>query len=92
VFYDTNLFDSPLIIRFTLNRIETILNDLLGGRGWWLVKGALVRGPFLFSHTIDKFYHQASGLVPHFFPFYFNAAGLITVPAVRFCHPENHAS
>lgn len=25
-----------------------LLNDLLGGRGWWLVKGALVRGPFLY--------------------------------------------
>ncbi len=27
--------------------IQSIINDLLGGRGWWLVKGALVRGPFL---------------------------------------------
>jgi hypothetical protein len=32
---------SPLIV-------QIIINDLLGGRGWWLVKGALVRGPFLF--------------------------------------------
>ncbi|MCW3119493.1 MAG: type sorting protein [Chitinophagaceae bacterium] len=29
---------SPELINFSLN-------DLLGGRGWWLVKGALVRGP-----------------------------------------------
>src|SRR5258705_13446141 len=27
---------------------QLLLNDLLGGRGWWLVKGALVRGPFSF--------------------------------------------
>ena len=33
---------------FFLNSSKLILNDLLGGRGWWLVKGALVRGPFLF--------------------------------------------
>ena len=33
--------------------INDILNDLLGGRGWWLVKGALVRGPFLFLQTVD---------------------------------------
>ena len=28
---------------------KLLINDLLGGRGWWLVKGALVRGPFLFQ-------------------------------------------
>ena len=39
-----NLFDSPLTI------FKITINDLLGGRGWWLVKGALVRGPFLFAH------------------------------------------
>ena len=27
---------------------EFFKNDLLGGRGWWLVKGALVRGPLFF--------------------------------------------
>lgn len=57
VFLNTN----PLITLnhsgFTLNRNETYLsftlNDLLGGRGWWLVKGALVRGPFLFVFTVN---------------------------------------
>ena len=28
-----------------------LLNDLLGGRGWWLVKGGLVRAPFLLQVT-----------------------------------------
>ncbi|HVT85872.1 MAG TPA: DUF4290 domain-containing protein [Chitinophagaceae bacterium] len=32
--------------------INFSLNDLLGGRGWWLVKGALVRGPFLFANAV----------------------------------------
>ena len=32
--------------------INYSLNDLLGGRGWWLVKGALVRGPFLYAQTL----------------------------------------
>ena len=45
-----NVFDSPLIISIHPYPIRNlILNDLLGGRGWWLVKGALVRGPFLIS-------------------------------------------
>ena len=34
-------FYSPLTF------LKLTINDLLGGRGWWLVKGALVRGPFL---------------------------------------------
>jgi hypothetical protein len=42
VLYIMNLFNSPLTI------LKLTINDLLGGRGWWLVKGALVRGPFLF--------------------------------------------
>ena len=33
--------------------INFSLNDLLGGRGWWLVKGALVRGPFLLPMIIE---------------------------------------
>ena len=41
----TNLLISPL----NISKHKDILNDLLGGRGWWLVKGALVRGPFLFA-------------------------------------------
>jgi len=32
--------------RFHIN----LLNDLLGGRGWWLVKGARVRGPLFFKN------------------------------------------
>jgi hypothetical protein len=31
---------------------QLLLNDLLGGRGWWLVKGALVRGPFFFARLL----------------------------------------
>ena len=43
--------------------LKKSLNGLLGGRGWWLVKGALVRGPFLFP-----FYERLA--LPEFF-FYF---------------------
>jgi len=43
-------FASPL----TFTKIT--INDLLGGRGWWLVKGALVRGPFLFSAECCGFF------------------------------------
>jgi hypothetical protein len=36
--------------------MRPFINDLLGGRGWWLVKGALVRGPFLFYRDERFFY------------------------------------
>ncbi len=48
------------------------LNDLLGGRGWWLVKGAQVRGPFLLPQPIKGAYDSAiAGCRYCFKSFYF---------------------
>lgn len=46
---DTSAFRTSLLTIELYERLPSvsIINDLLGGRGWWLVKGALVRGPFL---------------------------------------------
>jgi len=44
-----------------INQLK-ILNDLLGGRGWWLVKGDQVRVPFLFYLVI----HQIATLKEHY--------------------------
>jgi hypothetical protein len=53
--------------------INFSLNDLLGGRGWWLVKGAQVRGPFLlpghkgtFSKNIPAIISTPGLLPPEF--------------------------
>ena len=48
IFFDFILIRnaSPLTLRLSIN-------DLLGGRGWWLVKGALVRGPFLYVRHLN---------------------------------------
>jgi hypothetical protein len=44
---------SPKPIDQTLSVL--LIKDLLGGRGWWLVKGALVRGPFLIYRGLSNF-------------------------------------
>jgi hypothetical protein len=54
----TTLFITNQVLPFNYRNWfrKNTINDLLGGRGWWLVKGALVRGPFLFAHTSAQLY------------------------------------
>ena len=57
--------------------IQLIINDLLGGRGWWLVKGALVRGPFLFlEYLITLNYMKRPEFFPAFVFFIFLSSNL----------------
>jgi hypothetical protein len=44
--------------------LRLFINDLLGGRGWWLVKGALVRGPFLFFTALSGFFMPRKIKIP----------------------------
>ena len=38
-----------MILSYQFYTLNLTINDLLGGRGWWLVKGVSLRDPFLFA-------------------------------------------
>lgn len=75
---------------FTFNRTN-LLNDLLGGRGWWLVKGALVRGPFLFITDYTDSNHGLPGLFPRLHGLFEGSIDASRIPhLIQLCDPYNH--
>jgi len=73
VVYRRRLFYSSLVLYFkvlfcTLSYILLLslkftINDLLGGRGWWLVKGVLVRDPFLYLSQMTQILFRMAQII-----------------------------
>jgi hypothetical protein len=79
-------FISPLTYKL-------IINDLLGGRGWWLVKGALVRGPFLLKLSHHPYlYEKVPQLRDFTILITFKCLLLLRSPGIHlsFCNLQRH--